>query len=182
MRTKREKRPKTWSLRFDLLTVKMCIWDYKSSRLVLRCLCLASMNPEVVCGDDREIFVMIIEGLILLQLWNKIVESWRWPPSFKSIQITSSFLSLYSHLRHKTLKNVPASGWVALTTTLGEIGFGRLRWIFQVMAHNCLWPFCSPSLLYMVCRHACILTTVIVLPKSSPVLSNFLAVFWWEFF
>ena len=42
--------------------------------------------------------------------------------------------------------------WVALTTAFGEFVFGRLRWIFQVMAHNCLWPFCSPSLLYMVCR------------------------------
>ena len=41
-------------------------------------ICLTSMNHEVVCGDDREIFVTIIEGssefdLILLQLWNKIV-------------------------------------------------------------------------------------------------------------
>ena len=26
-------------------------------------------------------------------------------------------------------------------------------WIFQVMVHNCLWPFCSPSLLYLVCKH-----------------------------
>ena len=33
VRTKRKKRPKTWSLRFDLLTIEMCIWDYKSSRL-----------------------------------------------------------------------------------------------------------------------------------------------------
>lgn len=31
VRTKRKKRPKTWSLRFDLLTIEMCIWDYKSS-------------------------------------------------------------------------------------------------------------------------------------------------------
>ena len=78
-------------------------------------ICLTSMNHEVVCGDDREIFVTIIEGssefdLILLQLWNKIVQSWRWPPSFKSLQITLSFLSLCSHLGHKALKNVPASG------------------------------------------------------------------------
>ena len=77
VRTKREKRPKTWSLRFDLLTIKMCIWDYKSSRLISRCSCLTSMNYEVVCGDDREIFVSVIEGslefdLTLLQLWNKI--------------------------------------------------------------------------------------------------------------
>ena len=77
VRTKREKRPKTWSLRFDLLTIKMCIWDYKSSRLISRCSCLTSMNYEVACGDDREIFVSVIEGslefdLTLLQLWNKI--------------------------------------------------------------------------------------------------------------
>ena len=77
VRTKREKRPKTWSLRFDLLTIKMCIWDYKSSRLISRCSCLTSMNYEVVRGDDREIFVSVIEGslefdLTLLQLWNKI--------------------------------------------------------------------------------------------------------------
>ena len=89
VRTKREKRPKTWSLRFDLLTIKMCTWDYKPWRLVLRCWCLTSMNHEVVCGGDREIFVTIIEGslqfdLILLQLWNKIARS-SWPLSFKSL-------------------------------------------------------------------------------------------------
>ena len=59
------------------------------------------MNHEVLCGDDREIFVTIIEGnlefdLLLLQLRNKIALSSRWPPSFKSHQITSSFLSLES--------------------------------------------------------------------------------------
>ena len=74
---KTRKKAETWSLRFALLTIEMCIWDYKSSRLVLRCWCLTSINREVVCGDDREIFVMIIKGslefdLILLQLWNKI--------------------------------------------------------------------------------------------------------------
>ena len=57
VRTKREKRPKTWSLRFDLLTIKMCTWDYKPWRLVLRCWFLTSMNHEVVCGGDREIFL-----------------------------------------------------------------------------------------------------------------------------
>ena len=106
VRTKREKRPKTWSLRFDLLTIKMCTWDYKPWRLVLRCWCLTSMNHEVMCGGDREIFVTIIEGslqfdLILLQLWNKITLSSRWPPSFKSLQITSSLLSLCSSIGHK---------------------------------------------------------------------------------
>ena len=106
VRTKREKRPKTWSLRFDLLTIKMCIRDYKPWRLVLRCWCLTSMNHEVVCGGDREIFVTIIEGslqfdLILLQLWNKITLSSRWPPSFKSLQITSSLLSLCSPIGYK---------------------------------------------------------------------------------
>ena len=88
VRTKREKRSKTWSLRFDLLTIKMCTWDYKPWRLVLRCWCLTSMNHEVMCGGDREIFVTMIEGslqfdLILLQIWNKIALSSRWPPSFK---------------------------------------------------------------------------------------------------
>ena len=73
------------------------------------------MNHEVVCGDDREIFVAIIEGslefdLISLQLWNKITLSSRWPSSLKSLQITSSFLPLYSRIEHKALKNVPASG------------------------------------------------------------------------
>ena len=106
VRTKREKRPKTWSLRFDLLTIKMCTRDYKPWRLVLRCWCLTSMNHEVMCGGDREIFVTIIEGslqfdLILLQLWNKITLSSRWPPSFKSLQITSSLLSLCCPIGHK---------------------------------------------------------------------------------
>ena len=65
------------------------------------------MNHEVVCGGDREIFVMIIEGslqfdLILLQLFlNKITLSSRWPPSFKSLQITSSLLSLCSPIGHE---------------------------------------------------------------------------------
>ena len=106
VRTKREKRPKTWSLRFDLLTIKMCTWDYKPWRLVLRCWCLTSMNHEVMCGGDREIFVTIIEGslqfdLILLQLWNKIALSSRWPPSFKSLQIKYFLLSLCGTIGHK---------------------------------------------------------------------------------
>ena len=109
VRTKREKRPKTWSLRLDLLTIKMCTWDNKPWRLVLRCWCLNSVNHEVVCGDDREIFVTILEGnlefdLLLLQLWNKFPLSLRWPPSFKSHQITPSFLSLCSQIEYKALK------------------------------------------------------------------------------
>ena len=84
MRTKREKRPKTWCLRFNLLTIKICTWDYKPWKLVLRCWFLISMNHEVMCGGDREIFVTIIGGslqfdLIVLQLWNKITLSSRWP-------------------------------------------------------------------------------------------------------
>ena len=51
--TKREKRPKTGSLRFDILTIKMCTRGNKPCRLVLRCWCLTSVNHEVVCGDDR---------------------------------------------------------------------------------------------------------------------------------
>ena len=92
VRTKREKRPKTWSLRFDLLTIKMCTWDNKPWRLVLRCGCLTSVNHEVVCGGDREIFVTIVEGslefdLIWLKLWYKIALSSRWLPK---LQITSN--------------------------------------------------------------------------------------------
>ena len=45
-----------------------------------------------------------------------------------------------------------------------------------VLAHHCLWPFFSPSLLYMVCGMC--LKTVIVLPQSYPVLFYFVAVFW----
>ena len=51
--TKREKRPKTGSLRCDILTIKMCTRGNKPWRLVLRCWCLTSVNHEVVCGDDR---------------------------------------------------------------------------------------------------------------------------------
>ena len=92
VRTKCEKRLKSWDFPW---------------RLVLRCWCLTSMNHELACGGDREIFVTIIEGsllfdLILLQLWNKIALSSRRPPSLKSLQITSSFLSLCSHIGHKT--------------------------------------------------------------------------------
>ena len=110
----------------------MCIWDNKSSRLVLRCVCLTSMNHEVVCGDDREIFVTIIEGslefdLILLQLWNKIAWSSSWPPSFKSFQITSSLLSLCSHLGHKAFKNVPASGLSCSYYNLRRIRFWQVK-------------------------------------------------------
>ena len=39
--------------------------------------------------------------ILILQLWNKIALSSRWPPSFKLLQITSSFLSLCSHTEHK---------------------------------------------------------------------------------
>ena len=68
VRTKREKRPKTWSLRLDLLTIKMCTWDNKPWRVVLRCWCLTSMNHEVMCRGDREIFVTIIEGSLQFDL------------------------------------------------------------------------------------------------------------------
>ena len=43
--------------------------------------------------------------------------------------------------------------WVVLATTFSEFVFGRLRWIFQVMPQNCLWPFCTTSLLCMVCSY-----------------------------
>ena len=91
VQTKRKKRPKTWSLRLDLQTIKMCTWDNKPWRLVLRCWYLTSVNHEVVCGDDREIFVTIIEGnlefdLLLLQLWNKFALSSRWPQASSHIK------------------------------------------------------------------------------------------------
>ena len=61
------------------------------------------MNHEVLFGDDREIFVMIKEDNlefehILLQIRSKIALSLIWSPSFKSLQITSSFFSLWSHM------------------------------------------------------------------------------------
>ena len=88
---------------------------------------LTSMNHEVVCAGDREIFVTIIEGslefdLILLQLWNKIALSSRWPSRFKSLQLTSSFLSLSSHLGHKAL-HVSASGLSCSYYNLRRIRF-----------------------------------------------------------
>ena len=62
MRTKREKRPK--NLKFEIcLThdrdVHMRLQIFKVS---LKMLMSTSINREVVCGDDREIFVMIIKG------------------------------------------------------------------------------------------------------------------------
>ena len=42
------KKAESLSLKFDLPTIKTCICGYKSSRLVLRCWCLTSMNHEVV--------------------------------------------------------------------------------------------------------------------------------------
>ena len=126
VRTKREKRPRTWGKGFESLRMKMCTWDYKPLRLVLRCWCLTSMNHEVVSGDGRETFVTMIEGslefdLILLQLWSKIALSSRWHPSFKSRQAILYFISLCSHIRHKALKNVPASGL--------SCSYDNLRWI-----------------------------------------------------
>ena len=89
---------------------------------------LTSMNHEVVCAGDREIFVTIMEGslefdLILLQLWNKTALSSRWPSSFKSLQLTSSFLSLSSHLGHKALQHVSASSLSCSYYNLRRIRF-----------------------------------------------------------
>ena len=132
VRTKHEKSPKTWSLRFDLLKIKMCRWDSKPWRLVLRCRCFTCKNHKVVFEDDREIFdpmkeVNLERDLNLLQLWNKIALSSRWPPSFKSLQITSSFLSLCSHTGHKALKNVPASGLSCSYYSLRRIRFWEVE-------------------------------------------------------
>ena len=132
VRTKHEKSPKTWSLRFDLLKIKMCRWDSKPWRLVLRWRCFTCKNHKVVFEDDREIFdpmkeVNLERDLNLLQLWNKIALSSRWPPSFKSLQITSSFLSLCSHTGHKALKNVPASGLSCSYYSLRRIRFWEVE-------------------------------------------------------
>ena len=64
------------------------------------------MNHEVEYGDDRETFITMKEGslefdLTLLQLRSKIVLSSIWFLSLKSLQITSCFLSLCSHIGHK---------------------------------------------------------------------------------
>ena len=133
------KSPKTWSLRFDLLKIKMCRWDRKPLRLVLRCWCFTCKNHKVVFEDYREIFdpmkeVNLERDLNLLQLWNKIALSSRWPPSFKSLQITSSFLSLCSHIGHKALKNVPASGlsYFSANSFLGVWGGFSKSWLTTV--------------------------------------------------
>ena len=73
------------------------------------------MNHEVLCGNDREIFVTKIESSLEFDFFYlnyeiKIAQSSRWPPSFQSLQTGASFLSLCSQLEHKDLKNVPASG------------------------------------------------------------------------
>ena len=73
-------------------------------------------------------------------------------PENSKFEILFDFLSLCSYKGYKALKNFPASGLSFSYYNLKRIRYGRLRWIFQVMAHNCLWPFCSPSLLYIVCR------------------------------
>ena len=132
VRTKREKRPRTWGKGFESLTIKMCTWDYKPLRLVLRCWCLTSMNHEVVSGDGRETFVTMIEGslefdLILLQLWSKIALSSRWHPSFKSRQVILYFVSLCSHIGYKAFKNVPASGLSCSYNNLRRILFSEVE-------------------------------------------------------
>ena len=139
VQTKHEKSPKTWSLRFDLLKIKMCRCDSKTWMLVLRCWCFTFKNHKVVCEDDREIFgpmkeVNLERDFTLLRLWNKIALSSRWPPSLKSLQITSSFLSLCSHIGHKALKNVPASGlsYFSANSFLGGWGGFSKSWLTTV--------------------------------------------------
>ena len=90
--------------------------------------CLKMLYVET---DDREIIGGSFEfDVILLQLWNKIAISSRWPPSFKSLQITSSFLSLCSHIKHKALKNVPASGLSRSYCDLWRIRFWQVEMDF----------------------------------------------------
>ena len=131
-----KKRKKAENMKFEIWftddqDVHMRLQTLKVSLKML----ISSVNHEVVCGDDCEIFVMIIEGnlefdLILLQLWNKIALSSRWLPSSKSLRITSSFLSLCSHIEHKALKNVLASGSSRSYYNLRRIHFWEVEMDF----------------------------------------------------
>ena len=80
----------------------MCTWDNKPWRLVLRC-CMWRWSWDIRY-DNRRKFRIWSFFISTLQLWNKIALSSRWPPSFKSLKITSSFLSLCSYIEHKALK------------------------------------------------------------------------------
>ena len=99
------------------------------------------MSHEVLFGDDREIFVMIKEDNlefehILLQLRSKIALSLIWSPSFKSLQITSSFFFFVVTYDTRLLKNVPVPGLRSSYYSLRRLVFGRFMSIFQDMAHN----------------------------------------------
>ena len=155
--------------------IRVCTWDNKPWRLVIRCWCFTCKNRKVVCRDDREIFIPIKEvnvecELILLQLWSKIVLSSRWPPSFKSLQITSSFLSLRSHKGHRALKNVPATGLSSSYCNLRRLRFWEVLVVFPSHGSQLsLAILLSKSAVHGM--EVCILTTIIFLPQSSPVLS-----------
>ena len=101
--------------------------------------------------------------LILLQLWSNIAFSSSWPPYFKSLQITSSFLSLRSHIGQKALKNVSV-----LRLSSSYYNLGRTRsWEVEVdfSSHDS-----QPSLAfsYMVCKHVSLRR----LRKTRQVVSN----------
>ena len=116
------------------------------------------MNDGVLFGDDREIFVMIKEDNlefehILLQLRSKIALSLIWSPSFKSLQITSSFFFFVVTYDTRLLKNVPVPGLRSSYYSLRRTRFWEVYVDFPRHGSQPFWPFSSPSLLYMVCRH-----------------------------
>ena len=86
----------------------------KTLKIILKMLMSYFCDSRSCMWGRSEIFVTIIEGslefdIILLQLWSKIALSLRLP----KLQIASNnivFSSLFSHIEHKTLKNVLASG------------------------------------------------------------------------
>ena len=115
------------------------------------------MNHEVLFGDDREIFVMIKEDNlefehILLQLRSEIALSLIWSPSFKSLQITSSFFFVVTY-DTRLLKNVPVPGLCSSYYSLRRTRFWEVYVDFPRHGSQPFWPFSSPSLLYMVRRH-----------------------------
>ena len=59
------------------------------------------------------------------------------------------FLSLCSYIGYKAIKNVPASILSCSYYNLQRIRYGKLRWIFQVMAHHGLFSLQVCCILYV---------------------------------
>ena len=153
VRTKRRKRPRTWSLRFDLLKINMCAWDNKPWKLVLRCRCLTFMNHDVLFGDDREIFATIKEDnlefyLMLLRLQSKIALCSRSPPASNHFKWHCLFFSLRSP-RTQGLKKCSSFriAFVLLQTSANSFlgcfgGFSKL-WLTTVFGLLALQVCCT---------------------------------------